>query len=164
MASAVTNDFDHSSEPSQEGSVQIVESHRPTFSIPSSDDKADTEDEEKETLDIESEDERPDVISTAGATDDFDSEDDNGFNFDEDLFTLHTGKTKHEDLEVVAKAPKSRSFVEVNPIISLYSFDESTGTSPPDAQNPSTQGPARKKARTSSSGSSSRCAGLRPSA
>ena len=47
MASAVTNDFDHSSEPSREGSVQIVESHRHPFFVPSSDDETDTEDEEK---------------------------------------------------------------------------------------------------------------------
>ena len=45
---AFTNDFDHSSEPSREGSVQIIESHRHTFSVPSSDDGADTEDEEEE--------------------------------------------------------------------------------------------------------------------
>ena len=45
---AFTNDFDHSSEPSREGSVQIVESHRHTFSVPSSDDEADSEDEEEE--------------------------------------------------------------------------------------------------------------------
>ena len=43
-----TNEFDHSSEPSREGSVQIVESHRHTFSVPSSDDDLDSEDEEDE--------------------------------------------------------------------------------------------------------------------
>ena len=41
-----TNDFDHSSEPSREGSVQIVDTYRHTFSVPSSDDEADSEDEE----------------------------------------------------------------------------------------------------------------------
>lgn len=45
---AFTNDFDHSSEPSREGSVQIVESHRHTFSVPSSDDEIESEDEEEE--------------------------------------------------------------------------------------------------------------------
>ena len=45
---AFTNDFDHSSEPSREGSVQIVESHRHTFFVPSSDDEVDSEDEEDE--------------------------------------------------------------------------------------------------------------------
>lgn len=45
---AFTNDFDHSSEPSREGSVQIVEPHRHTFSVPSSDDEDDSEDEEDE--------------------------------------------------------------------------------------------------------------------
>ena len=45
---AFTNDFDHSSEPSREGSVQIVESNRHTFSVPSSDDEIDSEDEEDE--------------------------------------------------------------------------------------------------------------------
>ena len=43
-----TNDFDHSSEPSRENSVQIVESNRHTFSVPSSDDEIDSEDEEDE--------------------------------------------------------------------------------------------------------------------
>lgn len=43
-----TNDFDHSSEPSREGSVQIVESHRHTFSVPSSVDEVESEDEEEE--------------------------------------------------------------------------------------------------------------------
>ena len=43
---AFTNDFDYSSEPSREGSVQIVESNRHTFSVPSSDDEIDSEDEE----------------------------------------------------------------------------------------------------------------------
>ena len=43
-----TNDFDHSSEPSREGSVQVVESHRHTFSVPSSDDEVESEDEEEE--------------------------------------------------------------------------------------------------------------------
>lgn len=46
--SAFTNDFDHSSEPSREGSVQIVGTHRHTFSVPSSDDEVDSEDEEDE--------------------------------------------------------------------------------------------------------------------
>ena len=45
---AFTNDFDHSSESSREGSVQIVESNRHTFSVPSSDDEIDSEDEEDE--------------------------------------------------------------------------------------------------------------------
>lgn len=45
---AFTNDFDHSSEPSREGSVQIIESNRHTFSVPSSDDELDSEDEEDE--------------------------------------------------------------------------------------------------------------------
>ena len=45
--SAFTNDLDHSSESSREGSVQIVESHRHTFSVPSSD-EVDSEDEENE--------------------------------------------------------------------------------------------------------------------
>ena len=45
---AFTNDFDHSSEPSREGSVQIVKSNRHTFSVPSSDDEIDSEDEEDE--------------------------------------------------------------------------------------------------------------------
>lgn len=45
---AFTSDFDHSSEPSREGSVQISESHRHTFSVPSSDDEVDSEDEEDE--------------------------------------------------------------------------------------------------------------------
>ena len=45
---AFTNDFDHSSEPSREGSVQIVVSNRHTFSVPSSDDEIDSEDEEDE--------------------------------------------------------------------------------------------------------------------
>ena len=45
---AFTNDFDHSSEPSREGSVQIVESNRHTFSVPSSEDEIDSEDEEDE--------------------------------------------------------------------------------------------------------------------
>ena len=45
---AFTNDLDHSSEPSREGSVQIVDSHRHTFSVPSSDDEFDSEDEEEE--------------------------------------------------------------------------------------------------------------------
>lgn len=48
--SVFTNDFDHSSEPSREGSVEIVESHRHTFSVPSSDDETDSEDEEEEVL------------------------------------------------------------------------------------------------------------------
>ncbi len=48
-APAFTNDFEHSSEPSREGSVQIVDSHRlNTFSVPSSDDEIDSEDEEEE--------------------------------------------------------------------------------------------------------------------
>ena len=45
---AFTNDFDHSSDSSREGSVQIVESHRHTFSVPSSDDEVDPDDEENE--------------------------------------------------------------------------------------------------------------------
>ena len=45
---AFTNDFDQSSEPSREGSVQIVDSYRHTFSVPSSDDEIDSEDEEEE--------------------------------------------------------------------------------------------------------------------
>ena len=45
---AFTSDFDHSSESSREGSVQIIESHRHTFSVPSSDDEIDSEDEEDE--------------------------------------------------------------------------------------------------------------------
>lgn len=45
---AFTNDFEHSSEPSREGSVQIAAPHRHTFSVPSSDDEVDTEDEEEE--------------------------------------------------------------------------------------------------------------------
>lgn len=45
---AFTSDFDHSSESSREGSVQIVESHRHTFSVPSSDYDVDSEDEEDE--------------------------------------------------------------------------------------------------------------------
>ena len=48
-APAFTNDFEHSSEPSREGSVQIVDSHHlNTFSVPSSDDEIDSEDEEEE--------------------------------------------------------------------------------------------------------------------
>ena len=43
---AFTNDFCPSSEQSREASVDIVESHRHTFSVPSSDDDIDTEDEE----------------------------------------------------------------------------------------------------------------------
>ena len=43
-----TNDLDHSSEPSREGSVQIIESHRHTFSVPSSDDEVDSQEEEDE--------------------------------------------------------------------------------------------------------------------
>lgn len=46
--SAFTNDFDRSSEPSREGSVQIIESHRHTFSVPSSDDEVDSQGEEDE--------------------------------------------------------------------------------------------------------------------
>lgn len=49
-----TNDFDHSSEPSREGSVQIVDSHRHTFSVPSTDDEVDSEDEEEEEVQIAS--------------------------------------------------------------------------------------------------------------
>ena len=45
---AFTSDFDHSSESSREGSVQIVESHGHIFSVPSSDDEVDLEDEEDE--------------------------------------------------------------------------------------------------------------------
>ena len=45
---AFTNDFHYSSEPSRENSVQIVESNRHTFSVPSSDDEIDSEDEEDE--------------------------------------------------------------------------------------------------------------------
>lgn len=45
---AFTNDFDQSSEPSREGSVQIVDSYHHTFSVPSSDDETDSEDEEEE--------------------------------------------------------------------------------------------------------------------
>lgn len=45
---AFTNDFDQSPEPSREGSVQIVDSYRHTFSVPSSDDEIDSEDEEEE--------------------------------------------------------------------------------------------------------------------
>lgn len=46
---AFTNDFEHSSDPSREGSVQIVESqHLHTFSVPSSDDEFESEDEEEE--------------------------------------------------------------------------------------------------------------------
>ena len=45
---AFTNDFDQSSEASREGSVQIVDSYRHTFSVPSSDDEIDSEDEEEE--------------------------------------------------------------------------------------------------------------------
>ena len=45
---AFTNDFDQSLEPSREGSVQIVDSYRHTFSVPSSDDEIDSEDEEEE--------------------------------------------------------------------------------------------------------------------
>ena len=45
---AFTNDFYPSSDPSREGSVEIVKSHRHTFSVPSSDDDGDTEDEEDE--------------------------------------------------------------------------------------------------------------------
>lgn len=45
---AFTSDFDHSSDSSREGSVQIVESHHHTFSVPSSDDEVDSEDEEDE--------------------------------------------------------------------------------------------------------------------
>lgn len=45
---AFTNDFDHSPGPSREGPVQIVESYRHTFSVPSSDDEVDSEDEEEE--------------------------------------------------------------------------------------------------------------------
>ena len=48
-APTFTNDFEHSSEPSREGSVQIVDSHHlNTFSVPSSDDEIDSEDEEEE--------------------------------------------------------------------------------------------------------------------
>ena len=47
---AFTNDFDHSSEPSRESSVEIVESHRHTFSVPSTDDEIDSEVEEEEVL------------------------------------------------------------------------------------------------------------------
>ena len=43
-----TNEIDHSSEPSREGSVQVVESHRHTFSVPSSDDEVDSDYEEEE--------------------------------------------------------------------------------------------------------------------
>lgn len=46
--SAFTNDFDYSSGPSREGSIQIVEPHRHTFSVPTSDDDVDSEDEEDE--------------------------------------------------------------------------------------------------------------------
>lgn len=46
--SAFTNDFEHSSESSREGSVQIIDDHRHTFSVPSSDDELDSEDEEGE--------------------------------------------------------------------------------------------------------------------
>ena len=46
---AFTNDFEHSSDPSREGSVQIIESqHLHTFSVPSSDDEFESEDEEEE--------------------------------------------------------------------------------------------------------------------
>lgn len=45
---AFTSDFDHSSESSREGSVQIVEPHGHTFSVPSSDDEIDSEDDEDE--------------------------------------------------------------------------------------------------------------------
>ena len=51
---AFTNDFDQSSEPSREGSVQIVDSYRHTFSVPSSDDEIDSEDEEEEEVQISS--------------------------------------------------------------------------------------------------------------
>ena len=46
--SVFTNDFEHSSEPSREGSVQVVEPHRHTFSVPFSNDDVDSEDEEYE--------------------------------------------------------------------------------------------------------------------
>lgn len=45
---AFTSDYDHSSESSREGSVQIVEAHNHIFSVPSSDDEVDSEDEEDE--------------------------------------------------------------------------------------------------------------------
>ena len=49
LTSTFTNDFDDSSDSSREASVQIVvEPHRHTFSVPSSDNEADTEDEEDE--------------------------------------------------------------------------------------------------------------------
>lgn len=41
-----TNDFEHSSEPSRDGSVQVVDTYRHTFSVPSSDDEAESEDED----------------------------------------------------------------------------------------------------------------------
>ena len=45
---AFTNDFYPSSEPSREGSAEIVESHRHKFSVPSSEDEIDSDDEEDE--------------------------------------------------------------------------------------------------------------------